>query len=153
MRYYLDFEKKLEPIERRLYEIERFYNVSDPRYAKEVSYLRKKVSKLEKDIYSDLTNWQRSQISRHLNRPHTLDYILKLFSDFVEIHGDRKYKDDPAMVCGFARFDGIKLAVIGHQKDKMFGKWQRGTWAWLIRKATERLCELWSWPTDGESPL
>lgn len=118
MRYYLDFEKKLEPLERRLYEIERFYNVRDPRYAKEVSYLTKKISKLEKDIYDDLTSWQRSQISRHLNRPHSLDYIGKLFSDFIEIHGDRKFKDDPAMVCGFAKFDGIKLAVIGHQKGK-----------------------------------
>ena len=118
MRYYLDFEKKLEPLERRLYEIERFYNVRDPHYAKEVAYLTKKISKLEKDIYDDLTNWQRSQISRHLNRPHTLDYIANLFTDFFELHGDRKFKDDPAMVCGFANFDGIKLAVIGHQKGK-----------------------------------
>jgi acetyl-CoA carboxylase carboxyl transferase subunit alpha len=118
MRYYLDFEKKLEPLERRLYEIERFYNIRDARYAKEVAYLTKKISRLEKDIYEDLTSWQRSQISRHLNRPHTLDYIHKLFSDFIEIHGDRKFKDDPAMVCGFAKFDEIKLAVIGHQKGK-----------------------------------
>jgi len=118
MRYYLDFEKKLEPLERRLYEIERFYNIRDPRYEKEVSYITKKITKLERDIYEDLTNWQRSQISRHLNRPHTLDYIERLFTDFFEMHGDRKFKDDPAMVCGFADFEGIKLAVIGHQKGK-----------------------------------
>jgi len=118
MRYYLDFEKKLEPLERRVYEIEKFYNAKDPRYAKEVSYLTRKISKLEKDIYGDLTNWQRSQISRHLNRPHTLDYIKNLFSDFFEIHGDRKYKDDPAMVCGFATFEGTRFAVIGHQKGE-----------------------------------
>lgn len=118
MRYYLDFEKKLEPLEHRLYEIERFYNVRDLRYAKEISNLSKKISKLEKDIYSDLTSWQRSQISRHLNRPHTLDYINKIFTDFFEIHGDRKFKDDPAMVCGFANFAGTNLAVIGHQKGK-----------------------------------
>jgi acetyl-CoA carboxylase carboxyl transferase subunit alpha len=118
MRYYLDFEKKLEPLERRLYEIERFYNIRDARYAKEVAYLTKKISRLERDIYEDLTSWQRSQISRHLNRPHTLDYIHKLFSDFIEIHGDRKFKDDPAIGCGFAKFDEIKLAVIGHQKGK-----------------------------------
>lgn len=118
MRYYLDFEKRLEPLERRLHEIERFYNVKDPRYAKEVSYIEKKIVKLEKDIYEDLTNWQRSQISRHLNRPHTLDYIEHLFNDFFELHGDRKYKDDPAMVSGFASFDGIKTAVVGHQKGK-----------------------------------
>ena len=65
MRYYLDFEKKLEPIERRIDEIERFYNVNDPRYAKEVSFLTKKISKLKKDIYIVLTNWQMAEISRH----------------------------------------------------------------------------------------
>lgn len=118
MRYYLDFEKKLEPLERRLYEIERFYDVRDSRYAKEISYLTKKISRLEKDIYGDLTSWQRSQISRHLNRPHTLDYINKMFSDFFEVHGDRKFKDDPAIVCGFANFEGTNVAVIGHQKGK-----------------------------------
>jgi len=118
MRYYLDFEKKLEPLERRINEIERFYDINDPHYSKEVQYLQKKISKVEKEIYGDLTNWQRSQLSRHLNRPHTLDYIHNIFSDFVELHGDRKYKDDPAVVTGFANYEGVKVAVIGHQKGK-----------------------------------
>lgn len=118
MRYYLDFEKKLEPLERRINEIERFYDINDPHYSKEVQYLQKKISKAEKEIYGDLTNWQRSQLSRHLNRPHTLDYIHNIFSDFVELHGDRKYKDDPAVVAGFASYEGVKVAVIGHQKGK-----------------------------------
>ncbi|HNS15281.1 MAG TPA: acetyl-CoA carboxylase carboxyltransferase subunit alpha [Syntrophorhabdaceae bacterium] len=118
MRYYLDFEKKLEPLERRINEIERFYDINDPHYSKEVQYLQKKISKAEKEIYGDLTNWQRSQLSRHLNRPHTLDYIHNIFSDFVELHGDRKYKDDPAVVGGFADYEGVKVAVIGHQKGK-----------------------------------
>ena len=118
MRYYLDFEKKLEPLERRINEIERFYDINDPHYSKEVYYLRKKISKVEKEIYGDLTNWQRSQLSRHLNRPHTLDYIHTIFSDFIELHGDRKYKDDPAIVGGFASYEGSKVAVLGHQKGK-----------------------------------
>lgn len=118
MRYYLDFEKKLEPLERRINEIERFYDINDPHYSKEVHYLRKKISKVEKEIYGELTNWQRSQLSRHLNRPHTLDYIHNIFNDFVELHGDRKYKDDPAVVGGFASYGGSKVAVIGHQKGK-----------------------------------
>ena len=108
MRYYLDFEKKLEPVERRIAEIQRFHDVDDPRFSKELLYLSRKVSKLEKEIYGELSNWQRSQISRHLNRPHALDYIQKLFSDFSELHGDRKFKDDSAMVCGFAKFEGMK---------------------------------------------
>lgn len=118
MRYYLDFEKKLEPVERRIAEIQRFHDVDDPRFAKELLYLSRKVSKLEKEIYGELSNWQRSQISRHLNRPHALDYIQKLFSDFSELHGDRKFKDDSAMVCGFAKFEGMKVAVIGQQKGQ-----------------------------------
>ncbi|MFA5617146.1 MAG: hypothetical protein WDK95_09835, partial [Syntrophorhabdaceae bacterium] len=94
MRYYLDFEKKLEPLERRIFEIQRFYDEKDPYYAKELASLRKKIAKLEKEIYSELSNWQRSQLSRHLNRPHTLDYVESIFKDFVELHGDRKFKDD-----------------------------------------------------------
>jgi acetyl-CoA carboxylase carboxyl transferase subunit alpha len=118
MRHYLDFEKKLEPLERRIYEIERFYDIHDTHYARETEYLTKKIAKLEKEIYSDLTSWQRVQLSRHLNRPHTLDYIHNLFTDFVELHGDRKFKDDSAIVTGFARFNGISVAVVGHQKGK-----------------------------------
>jgi acetyl-CoA carboxylase carboxyl transferase subunit alpha len=118
MRHYLDFEKKLEPLERRVYEIERFYDIHDPHYARETEYLVKKIAKLEKEIYGDLTNWQRLQLSRHLNRPHTLDYIHNLFADYVELHGDRKFKDDPAIVAGFARFNGVSVALIGHQKGK-----------------------------------
>jgi acetyl-CoA carboxylase carboxyl transferase subunit alpha len=118
MRYYLDFEKKLEPLERRINEIERFYDINDPYHSKEAASISKKISKLEKEIYGDLTNWQRSQISRHLNRPHTLDYINYLFSDFSELHGDRKFKNDPAIVAGFARHESMSVAVIGHQKGK-----------------------------------
>ena len=118
MRYYLDFEKKLEPLERRILEIERFYGINDPHYTKEIAALSKKISKLEKEIYSDLTNWQRLQISRHLDRPHTLDYINNIFTDFTEFHGDRKFKDDPAIVAGFASFEDISFAIVGQQKGK-----------------------------------
>ena len=118
MRYYLDFEKQLEPLERRMLEIERFYNVNDPRYAKEIAALSKGISKLEKEIYGDLTNWQRLQVSRHLDRPHTLDYIDNIFTDFTEFHGDRKFKDDSALVAGFASYEDISFAVVGQQKGK-----------------------------------
>jgi acetyl-CoA carboxylase carboxyl transferase subunit alpha len=118
MRFYLDFEKRLEPLERRINEIERFYDINDPHYSKEVASLSKKISKVENEIYGDLSNWQKSQISRHLNRPHALDYINYLFTDFTELHGDRKFRDDPAIVAGFARFDDMSLAVVGQQKGK-----------------------------------
>jgi acetyl-CoA carboxylase carboxyl transferase subunit alpha len=118
MRHYLDFEKRLEPVEKRINEIERFYDLNDPHYSGELASLTRKVSKVEKEIYGDLTNWQRTQLSRHLNRPHTLDYVHALFSDFTELHGDRRFRDDPALVAGFARYENISLAVVGQQKGK-----------------------------------
>ena len=118
MRHYLDFEKQLEPIEKRIEEIRKFHDVSDPHYAKELSSLEKKLPKIERDIYSNMTNWQRSQLSRHLSRPHTLDYIQNLCTDFVELHGDRKFRDDPAIVGGPASFDKMNVVVVGHQKGK-----------------------------------
>jgi len=118
MRHYLDFEKQLEPIEKRIEEIRKFHDVSDPHYAKELVSLEKKLPKIERDVYGNMTNWQRSQLSRHLSRPHTLDYIHHLCTDFVELHGDRKFMDDPAIVGGFARFDDINVVIVGHQKGK-----------------------------------
>jgi acetyl-CoA carboxylase carboxyl transferase subunit alpha len=117
-RYYLDFEKKLEPIEHRIEELRRFHDVKDGQYAKELDGLKRKVSKTEREIYGTLSNWQRLQLSRHVNRPHMLDYVENLCTDFVEIHGDRKFRDDPAVVTGFARFNGRSVAVMGNQKGK-----------------------------------
>ncbi len=118
MRHYLDFEKQLEPIEKRIEEIRKFHDVSDPHYAKELVSLEKRLPKIERDVYGNMTNWQRSQLSRHLSRPHTLDYIHHLCTDFVELHGDRKFMDDPAIVGGPARFDNVNVVVVGHQKGK-----------------------------------
>ncbi|MCX7857206.1 MAG: acetyl-CoA carboxylase carboxyltransferase subunit alpha [Deltaproteobacteria bacterium] len=118
MKHYLDFEMKLKPLETRLEEIKKFYDTSDPHYAKEIKSLEKKIAKLEKEIYSDLSPWQKTQLSRHLNRPRTLDYVDALFSDYFELHGDRRFKDDPAIVGGFGKFNGKTVAFVGHQKGK-----------------------------------
>jgi acetyl-CoA carboxylase carboxyl transferase subunit alpha len=118
VRHYLDFEKQLERVEKRIEEIRRFHEVSDPNYAKELISLEKKLPKIEREIYGNMTNWQRVQLSRHLNRPHTLDFINHLCTDFVELHGDRKFMDDPAIVGGPARFNGTNVIVVGHQKGK-----------------------------------
>ena len=115
-RYYLDFERKLEPLERRIEEIAKFHDVEDPHYASELESLHHKVGKAEREVYGAMSNWQRLQLSRHVNRPHTLDYVEHLCTDFVELHGDRRFSDDPAIVTGFARFNGRSVAVVGHQK-------------------------------------
>jgi acetyl-CoA carboxylase carboxyl transferase subunit alpha len=115
-RYYLDFERKLEPLEHRIEEIKRSHDVLDPQHARELEGLKRKVEKAEEEIYGTMSNWQRLQLSRHVNRPHTLDYVARLCTDFVEVHGDRRFRDDPAIVTGFARFNDHRVAIVGHQK-------------------------------------
>ncbi len=84
----------------------------------EIERLRREVSELKREFYLHLGAWQRTQLARHPQRPYTLDFARLLFADFVEIHGDRAFADDPALVCGFARFHGQAVAVIGHQKGR-----------------------------------
>jgi acetyl-CoA carboxylase carboxyl transferase subunit alpha len=84
----------------------------------EIERLRRELQDLRGEIYSRLTAWQKTQVARHPKRPYTLDYIQMLFSGFVEIHGDRKFADDPAVVGGFAGYQGTPVAVLGHQKGR-----------------------------------
>jgi acetyl-CoA carboxylase carboxyl transferase subunit alpha len=86
--------------------------------AEEIRELEQKLEELRQQVYSSLTRWQRVQIARHPERPYTLDYVRHVFTDFVELHGDRCYGDDPAIVGGLARFEGIPVVVVGHQKGR-----------------------------------
>jgi len=89
-----------------------------PERQRDIEDLRARVTQLRKEIYANLSPWQRVLVARHPTRPHTLDYIARLFTDFTEIHGDRRFGDDPAIVAGFARFDGQHVLVVGHQKGR-----------------------------------
>jgi acetyl-CoA carboxylase carboxyl transferase subunit alpha len=117
MQFFLDFEKPLVELRKKIKEL-RDYSTDNVDFSGELKKLEKKAEKLRKDIFSNLTRWQRTQLARHQARPYTLDYVNNVFTDFFEIHGDRNYRDDPALVCGFARFDGQPCAVIGHQKGR-----------------------------------
>ena len=86
--------------------------------APEIERLRRQLQDLRGEIYSNLSAWQKTQVARHPKRPYTLDYIQMLFSNWVEIHGDRKFADDPAIVGGFATYQGLPVAVLGHQKGR-----------------------------------
>src|ERR1043166_588690 len=86
--------------------------------AKELAPLEKKLAELRAEIYKNLTPMQRVQVARHPKRPYTLDYLSTVFTDFVELHGDRLFRDDPAIVAGWARLDGVSVMVIGHQKGR-----------------------------------
>jgi acetyl-CoA carboxylase carboxyl transferase subunit alpha len=118
VRHYLDFERPLMELEREYEELQRFAPRDDPRIRAKIERLEKRIVKVREEIYSQLTPWQRTQLSRHIDRPHTLDYIELIFKDFIELHGDRGFMDDPAMVGGFARLDGEAVVVLGHQKGR-----------------------------------
>lgn len=113
---YLDFEKPIIELENKITELKSISNVID--INEEIKELEKKIDELRLDIYKNLTRWQRVQIARHPERPQTMDYIENLFENFIELHGDRYYRDDPAIVGGIALFNKQSLVVIGHQKGR-----------------------------------
>ena len=113
---HLDFEKALVELEDRIRELK---SVSDSaHFGGEIDKLERRARKLSREIYEDLNVWQKVQLSRHPDRPYFLDYLERIFEDFVELHGDRYFGDDPAIICGFARFEGRHVAVIGQQKGR-----------------------------------
>ena len=115
---FLDFEQQVAELENKIEQLRYVQDDSALDISDEISRLQKKSQTLTKDIYAKLTSWQISQVSRHPQRPYTLDYIEHLFTDFEELHGDRAYADDPAIVGGLARFNGQSVMVIGHQKGR-----------------------------------
>ena len=116
---YLDFEQPIAELEKRIEALQVSHDEHDAiDISKELDQLQKKQKKLLEDTYGKLSAWQISQVARHPQRPYTLDYIQYLFTDFEELHGDRAYADDPAIVGGIARFEGMPVMVIGHQKGR-----------------------------------
>lgn len=115
---YLEFERPLMELEKRISDLKDFSVGENFEASGEIASLEKKLESLRDEIYASLTRWQRVQISRHPRRPYTLDYIDMMCSDFVELHGDRGFAEDPAMVGGFATFDDRRVMVIGQQKGR-----------------------------------
>lgn len=115
-KYLLEFEKPIYELEMKIEEMKALNQVIDIK--DEIIKLQAKVDELRLNIYNQLTRWQRVQIARHPERPLTLDYIQNIFTDFIELHGDRCVRDDPAIVGGFADFNGKSVMVVGHQKGK-----------------------------------
>ena len=114
----LDFEKPILELERKIEELKGFTTREDLDMSGEVKKLETKLSQIKKEVYENLTPWQRVQLARHPRRPYTLDYIEMLMTDFIEIHGDRHFADDKSIVGGLATLDGEKIMVIGHQKGR-----------------------------------
>lgn len=115
---YFDFEKPIEELELQLENIKKTADKNKLDLTASVKELHEKIENTRKEIYANLTGWQRVQISRHPDRPYTLDYIEHVFTDFIEMHGDRNVKDDKAMIGGIARIGDQSVMVIGHQKGR-----------------------------------
>ena len=114
----LEFEKPIKSLEDKIEELRSIGSDGQVNIVDEINILQKKCNILIKDIYSNLTPWQITQIARHPDRPYTMDYINTVFKDFHELHGDRAYADDNAIISGIAQFQDISVAVIGHQKGR-----------------------------------
>ncbi|WP_273851034.1 acetyl-CoA carboxylase carboxyl transferase subunit alpha [Guptibacillus spartinae] len=114
----LDFERPLQELEDKITELHAFMEEKNVDLSDEVSRLQKRLSKMEGEIYENLTAWNRVQLARHPERPTTSDYIERIFEDFLELHGDRLFGDDEAIVGGIATFEGQPVTVIGHQRGK-----------------------------------
>jgi acetyl-CoA carboxylase carboxyl transferase subunit alpha len=114
--FVLEFEKPIIELEQKVSEMRSLPNAQE--IESQILELEANIEELRTNVYAHLTRWQRVQIARHPERPYTLDYMSFTFSDFVELHGDRGYRDDPAIVGGLARLDGMPVMVIGHQKGR-----------------------------------
>jgi len=115
---YLDFEQPIAELEAKIEELRYVGDDSEINIGEEISKLQEKSRGMTRSIFSKLTPWQTSKLARHPMRPYTLDYVDRIFTDFQELHGDRSFADDPAIVGGIARLDGMPVMIIGHQKGR-----------------------------------
>ncbi len=122
MEIFFDFEKPIVILEKKLQELREIEKAEAVDFKDEIRTLEKKLQKLVQETYSNLTTWQRVQLSRHPNRPYTMDYVENIFSDFQELHGDRRFGDDAALICGTAMWNHqgkkIPVMIMGHQKGR-----------------------------------
>ena len=114
----LAFEEPIVRLREKIDELEQFTIDSDVNLSEEIETLKVRLKNLEEDIYGNMEAWDRVQVARHPHRPTTLDYIARIFEDFIQLHGDRNYGDDEAIVGGIASFDSKPITVIGHQRGK-----------------------------------
>lgn len=114
----LEFEKPVTELKAKIKELKQFMKEKNIDLSDELERLQERLREVEKDVYSNMSAWDRVQVARHMDRPTTLDYIPYLFTDFIECHGDRLFGDDPAIVAGIARFHGRPVTIIGEQRGR-----------------------------------
>src|SRR5262245_7277923 len=114
----LDFEKPIVELEEKLEDLRRHSRENNVNLDSEIKSMEASIDETKKAVYSSLTAWQRVQIARHTARPYTLDYLQLSFTDFIELHGDRRFADDPSMPGGLATIGSHRCVVVGHQKGR-----------------------------------
>jgi acetyl-CoA carboxylase carboxyl transferase subunit alpha len=117
-KYSLEFERNYRELENKINELKNVALNKNIDFSQEIATLETKLEEYKEDTYNTLSGWHTVQIARHPQRPTTMDYIKAVFTDFIELHGDRCYREDPAIVGGIARFNGIPVTIIGHQKGR-----------------------------------
>jgi acetyl-CoA carboxylase carboxyl transferase subunit alpha len=115
-KHYLDFEKPLIELEREIENLQRFSKGKQTHFNEQLDHLEEKLQKLQKEIFSNLSGWQTTQLARHIDRPRTSFYIQHIFENFIELHGDRTFGDDSAIIAGISKFGGRPVIIVGHQK-------------------------------------
>ena len=118
MRYYLEFERPVQELETKIEELKRLSNGGNIKISAEIKRLEKKAKDLHSEIFSALSPWQKTLLARHPERPYTMDYVNMMAADFIELHGDRRFADDPSFVGGFARLGRFSVLILGHQKGR-----------------------------------
>jgi len=116
--FVLEFERPIVELEKKIAEMKAYAVDENVELSDEIKRLESRLQKLMEETYSKLTRWQRYQLAKHPDRPYTLDYVEHMFSDFVELHGDRLFADDPSIVCGLAKLDGRPIVIVGQQKGR-----------------------------------
>lgn len=116
VKHYLDFEKPIIELESEIEHLKRFSKGKFLHLDEQLKHLEEKLHRIQKEIFSNLTGWQITQLARHIDRPRTSHYLQTIFENFIELHGDRAYGDDPAIIGGISKFNGRSVVCIGHQK-------------------------------------
>ncbi len=115
--YLLDFEKPIYEIERKIDELKALVE-EHPELKEELEELQRRAERIKAQVYANLTRWQKVQLARHPDRPHAIDYINGMMTDFIELHGDRNFRDDPSIITGIGKIEGIKVAVVAQEKGR-----------------------------------
>ena len=147
---HLDFEKPIFELEAKIAELKQVASVQNIPVDDEVHKLSEKAKRLRNDIYSKLTAWQQVQLARHPMRPYTLDYINEITEEFIELHGDRNFADDAAIVGGLAMIDDKRVMLIGHQKGRNTKENIHRNWELTMRDSPRAAIRLSEWAAMGD---